>query len=301
MTPVVIVAALNGGYQQSTDVTRVPVTPKEIAEEAEKCREAGASVVHFHARDAEGVTTGDVQIFSETIRLIRERTDVLIQTTNGIGARKDKRTGEWIRPTDSDRLALLNIQPRPELFGAATGSMDFYHPWGGQPVERPFVNSADWLCKAIQYTHRIGATIEFEVITSSVLYRLKRFADEGVFDANADYLWLLHGGGFGGTPPVPRMIIQCIDEGKLLFPNAKWGIVGAGPDQFKLATLGLACGCDSVRVGLEDNIYHADGRAAATSRDLVREIVDIASIYGRKPATPAEAREMLGLNRMASS
>ena len=110
MRPLVITAAVNGGYHMPQGVTRVPISPVEIAEEAAKCREAGAAIVHFHARDSEGITTGDPAVFQETLRLIRERSDILIQTTNGIGARRDKVTGEIARPSQAERLGLLSLK-----------------------------------------------------------------------------------------------------------------------------------------------------------------------------------------------
>jgi 3-keto-5-aminohexanoate cleavage enzyme len=294
---IVIVAAVNGGYQQSTDITKVPLTPLEIAQEAARCRKAGAAVVHFHARDAEGLTTGDVEVFRETIKLIREQSDILIQTTNGIGARKDKVTGEWIRPTDEDRLALLNLDPRPDLFGAATGSTDFIHPYGGQPNERPFINNRDWLAQAIRHAHSAGSAIEFEVVHTPALYRLRRMADEGVFDADADYLWLTHGGGIANLPGTPRVMLQSIDEGRLLFPNAKIGVMGAGPHQFPLSAVGMAAECDIMRIGLEDNVWRANGAPAQSNHQLVAEAVELAAYFRRRPADPAEAREIFGLNR----
>jgi 3-keto-5-aminohexanoate cleavage enzyme len=207
------------------------------------------------------------------------------------------KTGDWVRPTDADRLALLELDPGPNLFGAAIGTMDFYHPHGGNPVECAFPNSADWLCKAIRSAHAKSSVVEFEVVYAAALHRIKRFADEGVFNAKADYLWLLHGGGFGGTPPIPRMILQSIDEGRILFPNARVGVVGTGPDQFKVATMGLACDCDTVRVGLEDSSQMPDGSPAPDNQSMVRAMREIALIYGRCPATPEETREILRLSR----
>lgn len=297
MRPVVITVAVNGGYNQPQGITKVPLTPLEIAEEAVRCREAGAAVVHFHARDEEGLTTGDVEIFRETIKLIRERTDILIQTTNGIGARKDKKTGEWIRPTDEDRLALLNLDPRPDLYGAAIGSTDFVHPYGGQPNDRPFLNNGEWLGKAIRHAHAEGSTIEFEVVHIPALHRLRKFADEGLFDPDADYLWFIHGGGIANCPGNPGYIIHTIEQQRLLFPNARIGVMGAGPHQFPLAAVGLADGCDSVRVGLEDNLLRANGEPAESNHQLVSELVELATFFQRRPATPDEAREILGLNR----
>jgi 3-keto-5-aminohexanoate cleavage enzyme len=297
MKPVVITAAVNGGYNMPQGITKVPLTPLEIAEEAVRCREAGASIVHFHARDEEGITTGDVEIFQETITLIREHTDVLIQTTNGIGARKDKKTGEWIRPTDEQRLALLSLEPIPDLYGAAIGSTDFVHPFGGQPVDRPFPNNGDWMCKVIRHAHAQGSSVEFEVVHIPALHRLKKFADEGLFDPNADYLWFTHGGGIANTPGNPGYLIHTIEQQRLLFPNARIGVFGAGPHQFPLSAVGLAENCDLIRVGLEDNLMRANGEPAESNHQLVGELVELAKYFRRHPATPDEAREILGLNR----
>ncbi len=297
MQPLIIVAAVNGGNHQSHGVTRVPITPQEIAEETARCREAGAAVVHFHARDEEGLTTGDVDVFRETMRLIREKSDILIQPTNGIGQIRNKVTGEWGRPSDEVRLGLLNMEPRPDLYGAATGTTDYHHPYGGHPAERPYINNRDWLIKYIRHAHGVGSAIEFEVVHMQALYRLRRMADEGVFDSAADYLWLLHAGGIAYSPGTPRYLLQSIEEGKLLFPNAKIGVMGAGPHQFQLAAVGFAAGCDSVRVGLEDNLFRASGEPAESNRQLVAETVELARFFQRRPATPDEARHILGLNR----
>jgi len=297
MRPVVIVVAVNGGYHQRQGITKVPLTPLEIAEEAARCREAGAAVIHFHARDEEGITTGDVEVFRETIKLIREKTDILIQTTNAIGASKDKATGEWIRPSDDERLALLQLEPRPDLYGAAIGSTDFYHPDGGQPNDRPFPNNGAWFHKAMRHAHSEGSTVEFEVVHVPALHRIKRFADEGLFDPNADYLWLLHGGGIANCPAEPRYIIETMEEGRRLFPNAKVGVLGTGVHQFPLSAVGLAADCDSVRVGMEDNLFRASGEPAEFNHQIVADMVELAAFFRRRPATTDEAREILCLNR----
>ena len=90
----VILAAVNGGAQQNRDGAEVPISPAEIAEAAHECYKAGASVVHVHARAPDGQPTTDVAIFSEIIRRVREKCDILIQTTNGFGVRRDPKSGE---------------------------------------------------------------------------------------------------------------------------------------------------------------------------------------------------------------
>lgn len=126
----VILAAITGGSQQDRDGAKVPCTPAEIADEALRCYNAGAAVVHIHARDEKDrkQPTGDLSVFKDIINRIRDKCDILIQTTNGIGSRRDPVTGKIIRPTEEERLAVISIEPRQDLYSIAGGSWDFYHP-----------------------------------------------------------------------------------------------------------------------------------------------------------------------------
>jgi len=287
---VIVTVALNGGMQQDRDGAVIPKQPAEIGAAAARCYEAGAAMVHVHARDPSGKNSGDREIYAEIIRQIRARSPILIQTTNGIGVRRDPATGQFIWPTDSERLGLLNLEPRQDLFGIAAGSADFYNPEGGYPEETPYVNSPALLKKTIKAVYEMGSALEYEVVEASSLHRLLRYANEGLFDRHRDNVWLLHGGGFGATPPVARNVLFAIDEGLRLFPKAIWGVTATGRDMFKIATLGLSLGCDLVRVGFEDSIHLPDGSAARDNSDMVRAALRIAAIYGVKPATVEEAR-----------
>lgn len=287
---VIITVALNGGMQQDRDGAIVPKQPDEISEAAARCYEAGASVVHVHARDPQGKNTGDPKIYAEIIRKIRARSPILIQTTNGIGVRRDPATGHFIWPSDGERLGLLDIAPSQDLFGIAGGSADFHNPEGGYPEETPYVNSPELLKKTIRTVYEKGSALEYEIVEASSLHRLLRYANEGLFDRHRDNIWLLHGGGFGATPPIARNVLFNIDEGLRLFPSAIWGVTATGRDMFKIITLGLSLGCDLVRVGFEDGIYLPDGSVARDNSEMVRAAVKIAAIYGLKPATVEEAR-----------
>ena len=287
---VIVTVALNGGMQQDRDGAVIPKQPAEIGAAAARCYEAGAAMVHVHARDPSGKNSGDREIYAEIIRQIRARSPILIQTTNGIGVRRDPATGQFIWPTDSERLGLLNLEPRQDLFGIAAGSADFYNPEGGYPEETTYVNSPALLKKTIKAVYEMDSALEYEVVEASSLHRLLRYANEGLFDRHRDNVWLLHGGGFGATPPVARNVLFAIDEGLRLFPKAIWGVTATGRDMFKIATLGLSLGCDLVRVGFEDSIHLPDGSAARDNSDMVRAALRIAAIYGLKPATVEEAR-----------
>jgi len=287
---VIITCAVNGGMQQDRDGAVIPKQPEEIGEAAARCHAAGAAMIHVHARGPDGRNSGDKAIYSAIIREIRKRSPILIQTTNGIGVRRDAQTGEFHWPSDTERLGLLALEPQQDLFGIAAGSADFYNPEGGYPEETPYVNSPALLRKTIEAVYRKGSALEYEVVEASSLHRLLRYANEGVFDRDRDNVWLLHGGGFGSTPPIARNVLFSIDEGLRLFPKAIWGVTGTGRDMFRIVTLGLSMDCDLVRVGFEDGIHLPDGSVARDNSDMVREAARIAAIYGLKPATVEEAR-----------
>jgi 3-keto-5-aminohexanoate cleavage enzyme len=294
---VIFTVAINGGMQQDREGAIIPKQPVEIGEEAARCHEAGAAMVHVHARDRDGKNSGDPAIYSEIIQEIRKRSPILIQTTNGIGVRRDPKTGQLYWPDDTERLGLLEIQPQQDLFGIAAGSADFYNPEGGYPGETPYVNSPELLKKTIQAVYAKGSALEYEVVEASSLHRLLRYADQGLFDRDRDNVWLLHGGGFGATPPVARNVLFSIDEGLRLFPNAIWGVTATGRDMFRIVTLGLSMGCDLARVGFEDGIHLPNGVPARHNRDMVKAAVDIAAIFGLAPASVEEARERFRIGK----
>jgi len=292
---VIITVAINGGMQQDRDGAVIPKQPADIGAAAARCHDAGASMVHVHARDAAGRNSGDRRIYGEIIREIRARSPILIQTTNGIGVRRDPATGQFIWPTDRERLGLLDLDPPQDLFGIAAGSADFYNPEGGYPEETPYVNSPALLRQTIQAVYAKGSALEYEVTEASALHRLLRYAREGLFDADRDNMWLLHGGGFGATPAIARNVLFAIDEGLRLFPRAIWGVTATGRDMFRIVTLGLAMGCDLVRVGFEDGIHLPNGRVASDNSQMVHAAADIAALYGMQPATVDEARARFGI------
>jgi 3-keto-5-aminohexanoate cleavage enzyme len=292
---VVILAAVTGGTQQDREGAKVPVTPEEIAEQALRCYEAGASVVHIHARDENGQPSGDLKLFSKIITLIRAKCDILIQTTNGIGSKRDPMTGRISRPTDEERLALITIQPPQDLFSIAGGSWDFYHPGVPGHNEFSFANTAEFLRKTIPRVLATRGALEFEIVEASFLQKLARLADEGVFERDHPRIWLDYCFGFGGMPPTCRAFSYAVDEGRRLFPKAKWQVLATHRDQFPMNTIGILSGCDIVRVGFEDNLYLPNGKVARSNAELVAAMVSIARQFGREPASVAEARQTFGI------
>ena len=292
---VVILAALNGGYHIVREGAHFPCTPAEIAEDAYECYQAGATAVHFHARGEDRKPTSDIKVFGEVIARIREKCPVLIQTTNGMGMIRDPKTGILTQPTDEQRLALLKVEPKQDLFSLACGSWDMYRPWFSKEDERTFVNSTDLLRKNIPPVMARSAAIEFEIAEVSFLYKLRRLAEEGIFDPNSKQFWLSYGFGFGAAPPNTRALLYAVDEGKRIFPQAKWEIIGSDKLQFWMSTVAMALGCDIVRVGFEDNIYLPNGEVGQKNYQLVEAIIRIAKDVGRETATVEEAKAVFGI------
>ena len=105
--------------------------------------------------------------------------------------------------------------------------------------------------------------------------------------------------GIANFPPIARVLLQQIEEGRIVFPRAKWGVFGCGPHQFPMSAVGLAAGCDTLRIGIEDNELMPNGEPAESNHQLIREAVKLAAFFNRRPATPSEAFDILGLNRTA--
>jgi 3-keto-5-aminohexanoate cleavage enzyme len=291
----VILAAVNGGAQQDRDGAKVPITPAEIAEAAHECYNSGASVVHIHARAADKGPTSDISVFSDIVKRIRDKCDILIQTTNGFGVRRDPHTNEFIWPNDEERLALHKLEPKQDLFSIAAGSWDFYHPEGGYQGTVSYVNSEHLLKENIKAVLKRGSSLEFEITEVSQIHKLNRYADEGVFDRNTRNLWLDYCLGFGAMVPTVRTLALAAEDGARVFPHWRWEVLATGRDQFPMNTVGVIMGCDIVRVGFEDNIYLPNGQPAKRNYQLVEAMADIARKFGREPATVADARQVFNI------
>ena len=291
----VIVAALTGGMQQSREGAFVPTQPAEIAEEAYRCYQAGASVIHIHARDRSTQVTADLQVFDDIIQRIRAKCDVLVQTTNGMGIINDPITGKQTWPADEDRLGMLRLKNRQDLLSIAAGSWDFFHPDGGYPDTFTFVNSANLLRENIKAVLATNLALEFEITEASFLHKLARLADEGVFDREEPRFWLNYGFGFGAQPSTLEAFAYAVGEGRRLFPRTKWQVVATGRDAFRMTTFGILAGSDIARVGFEDSLFLPNGTIASNNHVLVEKIAEIGRTFGREPASVDEARQIFGL------
>jgi 3-keto-5-aminohexanoate cleavage enzyme len=289
---VVLLVAPTGGAAMDHEGAHVPMAPEDIAAETLRCYNAGASVVHIHARDQTTLRpTGELAAFGEVIRAIRAKCDILIQTTCGIGIANDK-----LRPSAEARMALLDVQPPQDLTTIPLGSWDIWRPYGGHNrTDTTYHNTPDFLRKGIPAIVARGIPFEMEIADLGFLGNAARLADEGVFDRNGTYFFLDYLFGFGGMPATARHLVFAQDEGRRLFPQAKWAVLATGKDQFPMAAIGVALGCDIVRVGFEDNIYLPDERPAQHNHQLVEAMTRIIRDLGRDVATVDEARQVLGV------
>lgn len=282
------------GNQTDIDGVHVPTSPDEIAEEVYRCHQAGASVVHIHARDPQTrLATGDLKVFGSIIREIKERSNILVQTTTSLGLKQDPDTRQWVWHSAEERMGLLAIEPSQDLLSCPLGSWEFIHPAGGQPNPSTQINGYDFLKKNISSIVTKGLPWEMEIVEVGFLHNAVRLAQDGVFDPSAGNFWLDYVMGFGGMPATARQLVYMAEEGRRLFPRAPWQVNATGGDQFPMNILGAAMDCDIVRVGFEDNVCLPNGKRARNNFELVEAMVAIAENLGRRVATVEEARKIL--------
>ena len=298
---VIISCALTGSVHTPTMSPYLPVTPDQIAEQAIEAAEAGAAILHLHARNpVDGKPTPDPKVFDQFIPRIKAATNAVINIT----------TGGSTRMTVDERLA-YPLQAKPEMCSLNMGSMNFtIHPVARKikewklPWEQAYVEEMEDLIfrntfKDIKYILRTlgdgcGTRFEFECYDLGHLYTLAHFVDEGLVKGPI-FIQSIYGilGGMGADPENLTIMRTTADR---LFgrENYRFSVLGAGRHQMPLLTMAAIMG-GNVRVGLEDSLYLGRGEYARTSAEQVRKIRRILEELSLDIATPDEARAMLGL------
>lgn len=271
--PMVITAAMVGAETTREQTPHLPITAEEIAEDAVKCREAGAAMVHLHVRTADGKPSQDAELFRAAIRAIRKRTDILIQTSTGgaVGMNVDERCGP-LTLTGSDR---------PDMATLTTGTVNF-----GQDVfwnPRPLVRD---IAKRIR---ALGIKPEIECFDVGMIDEASILAKEGLVDLPAHYDFVLGvPGALTARVDALEFMIKSLPEG------STWTVAGVGRHQLPFVAHAAERG-GNARVGLEDNVYVSKGVLAKGNWELVAEAAKLAKGKGRTLATPEEARKILRL------
>ena len=296
---VIVTAALTGNQPAREGGPNVPITPAEIAEEAFNCYKAGASMVHVHARDADTkLVTHDLRVYNDIFSRIKEKCNVVIQTTGTIGGSKiDPVTKEEVYFTEEQRISLrissLDVSPKPDAFPTPMGTMDLIG-FDGRSIT--VSNSVDFLRKIIPLVIEKKMAWEMEIWDTSYLYNALRLAEEGVFDRNMP-IWFNYCMGHrnGLQDANPRHLVYMSEEGKRLFPHSIWELSARGSNHFNMMALAVALGCNIVRTGFEDHFNLPNGKMAKSNVELIESIVKIVRDLGREIATVEEAREILSI------
>ena len=296
---VIITCAPTGAIHTPSMSPYLPVTPEEIAEAGIAAAQAGAAILHLHARDPEdGRPTQDPAVFRRFLPLITERTDAVINLTSG-GA-----------PTMTVEQRLQPaLQLKPEVASLNMGSMNFglypmlnrfktfKHAW-----ERPYLeNSRDLVFKNtfadIEYIlsscRENGTRFEFECYDIAHVYNLAHFLDRGLVQPPL-FVQSVMGilGGIGAHPDDLEHMRRTAN--RLLGDAYQWSVLGAGRNQMAIARQGAGMG-SNVRVGLEDSLWAGPGRLAESNAQQVSIVREILQDMGLVIATPAEARRILSL------
>ena len=297
---VIITCAITGSVHTPSMSPYLPVTPDQIAEQAIEAAEAGAAILHLHARNPEnGRPSADPAVFLQFLPRIRQATDAVINISTG---------GSSLMSLD-DRLAAALIA-RPEMCSLNMGSMNF----GIYPLAKPGMEwQYDWEPQLLEATRGTifkntfadiedilkrlgegcGTRFEFECYDVGHLYTLKHFYDRGLVKGPL-FIQFVMGilGGIGADPD--NLIHMKHIADKLFGSEYRFSVLAAGRQQMPLATMGTTMG-GHVRVGLEDNLYLGRGEFATSNAEQVRRIRTILEALSLEIATPDEARAMLAL------
>ena len=297
---VIITCAVTGGIHTPTMSDALPITPAQIAEQAIAAAEAGASILHLHARDPkDGKPTPDPKVFMEFLPRIKQSTDAVINVTTGGG----------LNMSVDERLA-APLQASPEMCSLNMGSMNFaIHPLADRytswkhPWEEPYLRGTkDFIFRNtfgdIERIYKLlgeghGTKFEHECYDVGHLYNLAYCLDKGWFKPPV-FLQLIFGilGGIG--PDLENLMFMKRTADKLFGDEYKWSVLAAGRFQMPFATQAAMMG-GNVRVGLEDSLFIGRGKLASSNAEQVAKIRRIVEELGHEVATPAEAREVLGL------
>lgn len=299
MAKVIITCAVTGAIHTPSMSPHLPVTPEEIAEAAVGAAEAGAAIVHLHARDpATGRPDQTVEAFRRFLPEIRRRTAAVVNVTTG-GA-PSMTLEERLRPA---------AQLKPELASLNMGSMnfglfpmlnryrDFRHDWERQALENSrdlvFRNTFADIEHVLRTCGENGTRFEFECYDTAHLYNLAHFLDRRLVTPPLFVQTVF--GILGGIGTHPEDVLHLRRTADRLFGDAyRWSVLGAGASQMRVAAQAASMG-GNVRVGLEDSLWDGSGRLAASNADQVRRVRRIVEGLGLAVATPDEARATLAL------
>jgi uncharacterized protein (DUF849 family) len=270
--PVIITVAITGAVPRKKDNPAVPVTPSEQVESTHEAFEAGASLVHIHVREPDESPGSDPELYARVQEGVRKHCPgMIVQFSTGGRGREQSKRG-----------AMLHL--RPDMASLATGSVNFPTAIYENPPD--FVEG---LAKTM-LEHDIKP--EIEVFDLAMLYNAANLVKKGLVKDPPHVQFVM---GIPNAMPARRSIFDFLRaELKEVLPRATWVAAGVGRHQWEVNQWCLEAG-GHCRTGLEDNLRIEADRLAASNAELVKKVADACGRYGRRPATAAEARKILGL------
>jgi 3-keto-5-aminohexanoate cleavage enzyme len=285
--PVVITCSISGVIANREQCPAIPYTPEEYGAEAKRAVDEGASMIHIHARKSDGAPSYEIEDFSAITEAIRGAVDDVIinYSTGTVGVPVAKRV-EYLRAC------------RPEVAALNMGSMNYakYSRTRKDFVfKMVFQNPFDEIIKLLEAMNELGIKPEHECFDIGHVGSLEPLVDMGILKAPLHVDCVM--GVVGGIPPRPRNLTAMVENIEAVpsdGPKHHWGVIGISRDQWTLIASALTLG-GSIRAGVEDNLYLPNGEMARSNGDLIAQARKMTEDVGRRPATVAEARGLLGI------
>lgn len=296
---VIVTCAVTGAIHTPSMSPHLPITPDEIVTEAVAAAEAGAAILHLHARNPEnGRPDQTPEAFARFLPRIKQQTDAAINITTG--GSPYMKVEERVLPaaTFKPEVASLNMGSiNFALFHLLDKYKDFKFEWEREHLENSrdlvFRNSFKDIEYILKTCYDNGTRFEFECYDIAHLYNLKHFLDRGLVKPPLFIQSVF--GLLGGIGPHPEDVMHMKRTADRLFGDSyRWSVLGAGRNQFPIAAQAVAMG-GNIRVGLEDSLWAGAGKLAKSNAEQVRMVRQMIEGLGLELATPDEAREILSL------
>lgn len=276
MKKIIITAAISGSRPTKKMNPAVPYTPKEMITAAVECYNAGATIVHIHARDPKtGIVTDNIDLYREILEGIKEKCDIIVNFTTS-SAFVD------LKGIEATKRRLQVVDLKPDLCSFDVGSINLQG--------RTFLNPPDFTDKAPTYMKERGVKPEIEVFDTGHIYQAIDLINKGMFEY-PPYFTLVMGVKWGIQATVENLLFMK----EKLPKEAEWSVLGIGKTQDLMVAMGILLG-GHIRVGFEDNIYIKKGVLAKNNAEFVERVSELAVRMGREIASTSEAKAILKIS-----
>jgi 3-keto-5-aminohexanoate cleavage enzyme len=295
--PLIITAAVNGGIQGKESHPALPELPDEIAAQAQEAYEAGASIIHIHGRDPGNFTncTEDPEVYREILGKVREKCPELVLNITTGGGPTTTDEGRIASLDSGPEMASLNLGPDMERFTLAARKPPLPHPREAMVVDMCMPFTYGFIDRLAGVMLEKGIKPELEIYHPGEYWVTRELIERGLIKPPYQHQFVM--GVQTCTYPTPWNVMAMLRE---LPPDSMFTVAGIGKYQWSLAATSIILG-GNVRVGLEDNLYLNRGQKLKGNGEAVQKVVRLAKEFGREIATPAQARQMLGLSATPST